>query len=877
MSKKSLEPPPAGAATSIEQRLAIEHGATHALATSASLAEATPKIIATVCETLGWQCGSGWHLLPQEDVLHCVGGWGVPDPQVGEFLELTRTILQARRPGGLIRRAWLEGEPVWARDVATDQTFQRAEAALKAGLHSALAFPIKYGEATIGAMEFFSHEILQPDAALLDCMRYVGSHIGQFCERTEMQARLRASEESFHDTIELAAIGIAHIAPSGHFVHANRWLCELLGYSRDELLERSVKDVSHPEDRNLSDELRPKLRAGLINMFRLEKRYLRKDQTPVWLSVATAMRRSPSGEALYEITAFEDISARKQAETALRESEARFRSLTELSSDGYWEQDADLRFTRFESRNIAQDDREALLGKKPWEAGLGTRAEDGMVAHAAVLRARQPFRDFEYSYLNRGGERRWVSVNGQPVFDEAGGFAGYRGTALEITGRKQAEDRIQYLATHDSLTGLPNRSMFSQLLALAIDTSQRYERKFAVLFMDLDRFKVINDTLGHSAGDELLQTIARRLKKTLRASDVVARLGGDEFVVLVQETKNTRQVMSVARKILSAVIKPLTVGGQECRVTASIGVSMYPADATDEGTLMKHADTAMYLAKEEGKNNYQIYSKDIKPQSVEKMALETNLRRALEANELSLQYQAKQDLRSGAITGVEALLRWNSAKLGAITPAQFIPLAEETGLIVPIGRWVLKTACAQHMAWKTQGLPAVPMAVNLSPRQFLDPDLLPDIKAVLRDSGMAAAMLELEITESMVMQNPERAIRLLIAIKQLGVRLAIDDFGTGYSSLAQLKRFPIDTLKVDRSFIRDIPRDAEDKAITEAIIAMGRTLSLTVIAEGVETEEQKTFLREHACDQMQGFYFSKPVAPELFADLLRRHTGTEAS
>jgi EAL domain-containing protein (putative c-di-GMP-specific phosphodiesterase class I) len=310
-------------------------------------------------------------------------------------------------------------------------------------------------------------------------------------------------------------------------------------------------------------------------------------------------------------------------------------------------------------------------------------------------------------------------------------------------------------------------------------------------------------------------------------------------------------------------------------VTASIGISMFPGDAGDEATLMKNADVAMYLAKEEGKNNFQFYTQGIKTQSLEKMALETALRRALEAKEFSLHYQAKKDLQSGAITGVEALLRWNSATLGAVTPAQFIPLAEETGLIVPIGRWVLKTACAQHIAWCREGLPAVPMAVNLSPRQFTDPGLLDDIATILRDSGMAAAMLELEITESMVMQNAERAIQALLAIKELGVRIAIDDFGTGYSSLAQLKRFPIDTLKVDRSFIRDIPMDGEDRAITEAIIAMGRTLSLTVIAEGVETEEQQTFLREHACDQMQGYFFSRPVEPEKFAELLRRHVTEE--
>ena len=364
-----------------------------------------------------------------------------------------------------------------------------------------------------------------------------------------------------------------------------------------------------------------------------------------------------------------------------------------------------------------------------------------------------------------------------------------------------------------------------------------------MLFIDLDRFKIINDTLGHEAGDQLLQEIAVRLKQPLRAVDIVGRLGGDEFVILIEEVSDSNQVAKVARKILASILKPITLMGQECRITASIGICMYPKDGEDEQSLMKNADMAMYLAKEEGKNNYQFYSKNIQSQSMERLSIETNLRLALERNELSLHYQAKVDFKTNAITGVEALLRWQNPYLGSVTPTQFIPVAEETGLIVPIGRWVMKTACAQNVAWQKQGLPAVCMAVNLSLRQLTDDSLMDDIRTALNDSGMASNLLELEITESMVMYNPVRMIPVLTEIKSMGVRLAIDDFGTGYSSLAQIKNFPVDTLKVDRSFIRNLPQDAEDKAITEAIIAMGKTLSLTVVAEGVETEEQMNFLK----------------------------------
>ena len=444
----------------------------------------------------------------------------------------------------------------------------------------------------------------------------------------------------------------------------------------------------------------------------------------------------------------------------------------------------------------------------------------------------------------------------------------------QFVQRKRAEERVQHMATHDALTSLPNRVMFSQLLNHEIQVSQRYKRSFAVMFIDLDRFKFVNDTLGHEAGDKLLQEIGARFRACVRASDVVARLGGDEFVVLLQEVGDREQVATVARKILSAAMKPVVVMGQECRVTASIGICTHPEDAQDEQSLLKNADIAMYLAKEEGKNNFQFFSENIRIQSLERQTLETSLRHALERDEFSLHYQAKLDLKTKEITGVEALLRWRHPDLGTVAPAKFIPVAEDTGLIVPIGSWVLQTACAQNVAWQREGLPPVCMAVNLSARQFADEGLIADIVAALKESGMKPELLELELTESMVMQNAERATRLLAAIKQMGVRIAIDDFGVGYSSLAQIKRFPIDTLKVDRSFIRDLEKNAEDRAITEAIISMGKTLSLTVVAEGVETQEQQTFLTDHACDAMQGYYFSKPIDREQFANFLRQHAAS---
>nr|WP_249154590.1 GAF domain-containing protein [Bradyrhizobium manausense] len=435
--------------------------------------------------------------------------------------------------------------------------------------------------------------------------------------------------------------------------------------------------------------------------------------------------------------------------------------------------------------------------------------------------------------------------------------------------KNKADERIEYLASHDSLTNLPNRETFNSLLRQAIGTAQRGDHSFAVLFIDLDRFKVINDSLGHEAGDLLLLEVAARLRNALRASDVVARLGGDEFVVILDQCGEIDDVQRIATGLLTALAEPMELAGHECHTTASIGIAMYPANGADAQTLTKNADMAMYLAKEDGKNGYRFFSKEVKTQSIERLSLESALRRALEREQFSLNYQPKVDMETGQITGVEALLRWSHPDLGNVSPAQFIPLAEETGLIVPIGRWVLNEACAQAMAWQRRGLLPLSMAVNLSPRQFADEHLLQDVDEALAASGMSPVLLQLEVTESMMMRNVGRALKVLDAIQSRGIRLAIDDFGTGYSSMSLMKHFPIDTIKIDRSFVRDLPQDSEDQAIAQAIISMGKALGMTVVAEGVENAEQETFLRTHGCDEMQGFLIAKPLPANQMAELLR--------
>jgi diguanylate cyclase (GGDEF)-like protein len=439
----------------------------------------------------------------------------------------------------------------------------------------------------------------------------------------------------------------------------------------------------------------------------------------------------------------------------------------------------------------------------------------------------------------------------------------------EVRDRRLAEAVLVYTATHDPLTQLPNRRLFSERLQHALNLAQRHKRRLAVLFIDLDRFKNINDTLGHGAGDQILQDIGRRLGHCVRESDTIARQGGDEFVVLIEEFDEPQSVVAVAEKILAAVAIPLTLGRKEFHITASIGISTFPDDGDSLQALLKNADIAMYRAKEQGKNNYKFYAEQMNRHFHDRLAIEAGLRHALERGELELYYQPKVDTLTGHIHSMEALLRWEHPELGRVHPERFIPVAEETGLIVPIGEWVLRTACAQNRAWQNQGLPALRVAVNLSARQFGKPTLLQDIAQVLSETELDPRYLELEITESMVMHDAERAVQVLKDLKASGIYLAIDDFGTGYSSLAYLKRFPIDCVKVDRSFIRDIPADPDDMAITRTVIAMAHSLRLSVVAEGVETKEQVRFLRDHHCDEIQGHYFSPPLPAEQFAAFIR--------
>lgn len=447
----------------------------------------------------------------------------------------------------------------------------------------------------------------------------------------------------------------------------------------------------------------------------------------------------------------------------------------------------------------------------------------------------------------------------------------------EMDEHKISAERNENLANFDVLTSLPNRGQFHRLLEHCLKSAARYEKKLAVFFIDLDRFKFINDTLGHEAGDTLLIEVGKRIKTSLRDSDFVARFGGDEFVILVPEFHEVSNLEAVAEKILHSVSEPLTLKEQQYRISASIGIATFPEDGRDASDLLRSADLAMYEAKKDGKNTYLLFSEQLQSHSFERVAMESSLRQALERNEFEVYYQAKVDGITGVTTGMEALLRWNHPSLGVVAPMRFIPVAEEIGLIVDIGKWVLRTACRQSVAWQRAGLENMTMAVNLSMRQFSDTNLVRDIAAILGETGMPPRLLELEITETMLMQDLPRTMATLKELKAMSIRLAIDDFGTGYSSLATLKQFPVDTIKIDKSFIDEISVGNQNHKLTQAIVAMGKSLSLNVVAEGVETVEQVRVLAGLDCHDLQGFFFSTPEPAEAFYRQLQRTRGEEVS
>jgi diguanylate cyclase (GGDEF)-like protein/PAS domain S-box-containing protein len=881
-----------------EQLRALEQAVSRALAAAEQPAEALRSVIRAICETEHWPCGRFFGVDEATDVLRCVQVWGVADAAVEAFIARSRDKVY-RRGEGLSGAVWESGTPLWVSDTRQDP--RAGGTAVGTGLDGgAFVFPVMAEGRTIGVLSFAAKDVRAPDERLIEVIGVIGSQVGQVLKRIS-------------------------------------------------------------------------------------------------------------------------------AEGAMRASEARFRGLTALSADWYWEQDEQFRLT-FMSRPLGEKtglNASAYLGRRRWDQPALNLSAADWERHRAQLERHEPFRDFEMQRPAPDGGTRWLSISGEPVFDAAGRFTGYRGIGRDITERRRAEEqraaqaryqtkiahfgevalasrgaeelieqavrsvleglgggvvayleragtgrqvvvrcidglagdapsnvlayepgealaqvldgatariaqlpyawagrreavlapvaheqgargvlcalpepqtllgaeetrflaaaasvlsaglkriesegRLAFLAQFDALTGLPNRALLADRFAQMIVQARRRGAQLGALFIDLDEFKLVNDSLGHGAGDELLKEIARRLQATVRSGDTVARIVGDEFAIVLADLTRPEDAAVVAQKLIEALVGPVDVRGHEVFVTASIGIALFPTDGNDAEALLAAADAAMYRAKQAGRNSFQFYTPEINQRTRARAVLGRELRRALERDEFKLVYQPKFDLKSERPGGAEALLRWQHPSRGVVSPVEFIPILEESGLIVQIGEWVLRQACADIRAWQARGVRALPIAVNLSARQFRQLDLAARIRSIVDAAAVAPELVELEITESQLMQDPDHAIRAMRSLAAAGMRIAIDDFGTGYSSLAYLTRFPLSALKIDRSFVAGILQQGGDATIVRTIIEMAHTLGLAVIAEGVENEGQKHFLRGLGCEQAQGYLFSRPVDAAAMAELL---------
>ncbi len=706
-------------------------------------------------------------------------------------------------------------------------------------MRGAFVFPVISEGNAIGVLAFNSREVREPEDRLMEAISVIGSQIGQFVQRKQREEELRR----FRTAMDVSEDMIWLIDPVRmKVIDVNDTVCRKLGYAREELLGMDPQDIVSISREELS-RIYVRLMEGGEGDTAVGGLYRRKDGSRFPVEV---FRRSVPSEGSYVIVAVvRDVTERRAAEEELR----RFRLAMDKSADMIVLIDrATMRFVDVNETacRLLGYSREELLRMGPQDVlSVGReeleRSYDELIAHpdgGADTHAR----GMKSAYVCKDGSllpfesTRHVLHSEDRILIAA--------ISRDIRARLAIEEKVSYMAQFDALTGLPNRSLFQDRLTQAMALAKRNDWPMAVLFIDLDRFKLVNDTLGHAAGDKLLKDAAERLRSCVRASDTAGRLGGDEFAAILSELGKPGDAGLVAQKIVDVFKQP------------------FPADSDNAEALVVNADAAMYRAKEEGRSNYQYFTRDMNERALQRVQTEAALRRALEREEFRLFYQPKADLVTGKICGFEALLRWQHPDKGMILPGDFIPVLEETGLIVQVGAWVLRTACTQIRAWQEAGLKVPPVSVNLSARQFEQKNLKGVVGYILRDTKVDPSLVEFEITESLLMNDPEGAARTLHDLKESGVRLSMDDFGTGYSSLGYLKRFPIDPLKIDRTFVRDITTDADDATLTRAIINLAQNLRLNVVAEGVETEAQLAFLCTNGCDEMQGYLFARPTTGE---------------
>ncbi|MCT7984895.1 EAL domain-containing protein [Laspinema sp. A4] len=691
-------------------------------------------------------------------------------------------------------------------------------------------------------------------------------------ELQQAQAEQKQAEQKYRSIFENAVEGIFQSTLNGRYITVNPMLAQIYGYDGPEELINKVNNIEYQiyVDKNRRTQFVHLLQKS--NAFwNFESQVYRKDGSIIWISENARVIRNSEGKIIgYEGTV-EDITQRKQAEERLENSLSLLQATLESTADGIFAIDQKGCITSYNQKFIE------LLNISPYWLEKGT-FKQGLKILLPQLKKPQDCLsqirkwwdspNLEFWDTLEFKEGRILECYSRPQMvgnSTVGRVFSFR----DITDATRAEQHIRYQAFHDSLTDLPNRNLLNECLVEVLEEAKNSSTRVAVMFLDLDRFKTINDTLGHAIGDKVLQGVAARLKATLGDPDIIARWGGDEFTIILPQVSSRVAATKIAEQIIQTLKPAFSIENHHLHISTSIGIALYPQDGEDGETLIKHADSALYRAKEKGRNTYEIYTPSLDILASELLELENRLHRALDRGEFLLNFQPKVNIKTGEIKGMEALVRWNHPELGLVSPAKFIPLAEETGLIMPIGEWVLKTACRQNKAWIDSGLSAIPVAVNLSVRQFQQPGLVQNIAQVLEETGLEAQYLTLEITETAAMLNVDFTRQLLRELEQMGVNIALDDFGTGYSSLSYLKQFPLHTLKIDRSFVKDLTVEPADIAIARAVIALGHGLHLNVVAEGVETQEQLDCLRMLDCEEIQGYFFSPPLSSEEATQLLQ--------